>query len=107
LWAQYKLLALFVLINTLRNVEDYYVSCNSTPNVCFLVKAFDNLNHSVIFIQLMKRNVPAPLVKLLSYWYSISYNTVRWDDVLFQPYKLVSGVRQVAGVLSSVIFLFM
>jgi len=85
---------------------NFYANNDSTLDVSFLnmAKAFDRLNHSVIFIKLMKRNVPAPLVKLLSYWYSISYNTVRWGDVLSEPYKLISGVRQ-GGVLSSVLFI--
>jgi len=87
---------------------NFYLNNDSTLSVCFLdmAKAFDRLNHSVKFIKLMKRNVglPAPLVKPLSYWYSISYNTVRWGDVLSEPYKLISGVRQ-GGVLSSLLFI--
>jgi len=93
-------------IYSLWNVVNFYVNNDSTLYVCFLdmVKAFERLNNSVIYIKLMKRNVPAPLVKLLRYWYSISYKTVRWGDVLSKPYKLISGVRQ-GGVLSSVVFI--
>jgi Reverse transcriptase (RNA-dependent DNA polymerase) len=92
-------------IYTLRKVVDHYVNNNSTVNLCFLdmEKGFDKINHSVLLLKLMKRRVPVALVKLLQYWYSISYNSVRWGDALSQPYKLLAGVRQ-GGVLSPVLF---
>ena len=41
---------------TLRNVVSYYVSCNSTVNICALdlSKAFDKMNHHALFIKLSK-----------------------------------------------------
>ena len=92
-------------ISTLRKVVDYYVNNNSTVNMCFLdmSKGFDKINHSVLLLKLMKRRVPVALIKLLHYWYNISYNNVRWGDALSQPYKLLAGVRQ-GGVLSPVLF---
>ena len=92
-------------IYTLRKVVDYYNSNGSTVNLCFLdmAKGFDKINHSILLMKLMRRRVPFALIKLLHYWYNVSYNTVRWGDVLSEPYKLLAGVRQ-GGVLSSVLF---
>jgi len=51
----------------------------------------------------MKRGAPAVLIHLLFYWYSISYNCVRWENILSRPYRLLAGIRQ-GGVLSPVLF---
>ena len=51
----------------------------------------------------MKRRMPIALVKLLYYWYSISVNFVRWENMLSRPYKLLAGIRQ-GGVLSPTLF---
>ena len=51
----------------------------------------------------MKRGMPVQFVKLLQYWYAISYNQVRWEDLLSEPYRLLAGVRQ-GGVLGPVLF---
>ena len=92
-------------ILTLRKVVEYYNYNGSTVNMCFLdiAKGFDKMNHYVLLIKLMKRRLPKVLVALLQYWFSISYNKVRWGEMLSQPYKLLAGVRQ-GGVLSPVLF---
>ena len=92
-------------VYTLRKVVEHFISSNSTVNLCFLdmAKGFDKINHSVLLMKLMRRRIPVALVKLLSYWYIISYNCVRWGDCLSEPYKLLAGVRQ-GGVLSPVLF---
>jgi len=75
-------------IYVVRKVVDYYVNNNSTVNLCFLdiSKGFDKINHSVLLLKLMKRNVPKVLVKLLQYWYNISYNIIRWNNSFSEPY---------------------
>ena len=92
-------------IYTVRKVVEYYITNSSTVNVCCLdiSKGFDKVNHSALFLKLMKRGAPAVLIHLLSYWYSISYNCVRWENVLSRPYRLIAGIRQ-GGVLSPVLF---
>src|ERR1043165_4911448 len=92
-------------IYTLRKVVQHFVNNNSTVNLCFLdmAKGFDKINHSVLLIKLIRRRMPVALIKLLHYWYSISYNCVRWGNFLSEPYKLLAGVRQ-GGVLSPVLF---
>src|SRR5688572_17537693 len=51
----------------------------------------------------MKRGAPLILIKLLCYWYRISYKCVRWENVLSSPCRLLAGIWQ-GGVLSSVMF---
>ena len=92
-------------IYSVRKVVDYFVTNNSTINLCFLdiAKGFDKINHSVIMLKLMTRNVPIVLINLLLYWYNISQNIVRWKGLMSEPYKLLAGVRQ-GGVLSPTLF---
>ena len=92
-------------IYTVRKVVEHYINNSSSVNVCCLdiSKGFDKVKHSVLFLKLMKRGAPAVLINLLCYWYSISYNCVRWENILSKPYRLLAGIRQ-GGVLSPVLF---
>ena len=47
-------------IRTVRNIVDSYVKGGSTANLCTidLSKAFDKVNHDVLFLKLMKRRIP-------------------------------------------------
>jgi hypothetical protein len=92
-------------VYTVRKVTEYYVNNNSTVNLCFLdiSKGFDKVNNALLLLKLMKRQLPVALVKLLHYWFSISSSCVRWENMLSEPYKLLSGVRQ-GGVLSPILF---
>ena len=91
-----------------RKVVDYYVNNCLIVNLCFfdMAKGYVKVNHSVLLMKLMKRNVPAALLKLLYYWYSISSNRVRWENILSQPYKQLAGIRQ-GGVTSQCYSQFM
>ena len=92
-------------IYTLRKVIDHYITNDSTVNLCFLdmAKGFDKINNNVLMLKLMKLRVPANLIMLLNYWFSISYSVVRWGRATSQPYRILSGVRQ-GGVLSPTLF---
>ena len=92
-------------IYTVRKVVEFYITNSSPVNLCCLdiSKGFDKVNHSVLFLKLMKRGAPEVLINLLCYWYSISYNCVRWENILSRPYQLLAGIRQ-GGVLSPVLF---
>jgi len=49
-------------VYTVRSVVDYYVSQNTTVNICALdlSKAFDKMNHQGLFIKLME--IMSPLI---------------------------------------------
>jgi len=58
-------------IYSVRSVVDYYVSGLSTVNMAFvdLSKAFDRVNHNILFFKLMKPKFPPTVLKLLMIWY--------------------------------------
>src|ERR1051325_1502955 len=68
-----------------------------------MTKGFDKISHSILLLKLMQRKIPYNAIKLLQCWYDNSYKCVRWEHLLSNPYKLLSGVRQ-GGVLSSILF---
>ena len=92
-------------IYSLRSVVDYYVSGLSTVNVAFvdLSKAFDRVNHNIMFFKLMQRKLPPTVLKLLMIWYKNSMVTVRWNLICSPALALAAGVRQ-GGVLSPILF---
>ena len=92
-------------IFSLQFVVEYFVKHGSTVNVCLLdmSKAFDKLNHYVLFVKLMKRGVPGLILKLLISWYGKCTATVQWGDTLSTWFNLTCGVRQ-GGVLSPNLF---
>jgi len=81
------------------------VKNGSTVNLCSLdlMKAFDRMNHGILFNKLMDRNIPKYLVNLLREWYSKVFNAVRWGSEISKFIKLEAGVRQ-GGILSPYLF---
>ena len=75
---------------------DRYRSLNGCIFMCFLdaSKAFDRVQHSVLFAKLVRRGVPMYIVKLLCYWYSYQTMCVRWGGVLSGKLCVSNGVRQ-------------
>ena len=67
-------------IYCVRNVVDHYVANGSTVNICTvdLSKAFDKMNHYVLFIRLMERRLPVELLNLLVLWFGMSVTCVKW-----------------------------
>ena len=92
-------------IYTLRAITDFYVSGHSTVNVALLdlSKAFDRVNHSLLFIKLMKLKIPPTVLRLLMIWYRQSNAFVRWGQYTSCLFAVTDGVRQ-GGVLSPLLF---
>jgi hypothetical protein len=61
------------------------------------------MNHYVVFLKLMDRNLPAPLLALLEMWFSISATCVKWCGDVSYFFRPRAGVRQ-GGVLSPLLF---
>ena len=72
---------------------------------CFLdaSKAFDKVNHSVLFSKLLKRKVPLYIVRILCFWYRNQDMVVRWENHYSSSFKVSNGVRQ-GSILSPYLF---
>ena len=66
-------------------------------------KAFDRVNHKLLFKKLSNRNVRACFVRLLAYWYSTQCMKVWWGNVSSSPFTVSKGVRQ-GDILSPYLF---
>ena len=92
-------------VHTLRRVVDHYVQNGSTVNLCAmdLSKAFDRINHHILFTKLMRRRLPVYVLTVIEHWFAISVTCVKWHNCLSSFFNLATGTRQ-GGVLSPVLF---
>ena len=86
-----------------------YLSLNSNVYSCFLdaSKAFDRVNHYVLFDELLKRGVPLYVVSILICWYTSQTMYVRWNNVISSGFGVSNGVRRGRGgegILSPYLF---
>lgn len=90
---------------TVKNVVTRYIQNGSQVLGCFLdaSKAFDLVDHSILFEILLKRGLPLAIVRFLASWYSMQKMLVRWDLCLSEPFSVSNGVRQ-GSVLSPYLF---
>ena len=92
-------------IYVLKEILNLYKSLNSCLSVCFLdaSKAFDRVNHSILFDKLRHRGIPSYLLRILVFWYENQTMCVRWGKFLSEPFTVSNGVRQ-GGILSPLLF---
>ena len=92
-------------IFALRTTIEYFRERGSNLFTAFLdcSKGFDKINHSGIFIKLMRRKIPLCFLNILIYWYSNLTSTVKWNGTYSRSFVVRSGVRQ-GGVLSPHLF---
>ena len=72
---------------------------------CFLdaSKAFDMVDHGILFCKLLKRDLPSPIICFLLHWYIMQKMRVRWDHQFSESFSISNGVRQ-GSVLSPFLF---
>jgi len=94
-------MAIFVF----KNVIEYYVSNSSPVYISFVdaSKAFDRVNHCILFAKLQERKIPRVIVMLIMYWYSHQQFQVRWGTCMSDSFRSSNGVRQ-GGILSPFLF---
>jgi len=61
------------------------------------------MDHHALFIQLMRRNIPVLLLRLLENWFDLGVTCVKWGSYFSEFVKLSCGIRQ-GGVLSPYFF---
>ena len=94
-------------IYALHKFIDYYRSRSTNVYVTFLdaSKAFDRINHWLLFDKLLKREMPLYIVRILVYWYRTQTMYVQWDSCDSSAFlKVTNGVRQ-GGILSPKLFI--
>ena len=84
---------------------EYFKNRSTSVYVAFLdaSKAFDKINHWLLFKKLVERQMPLYLVTILCYWYRHQEMFVRWGSSLSTGFRVTNGVRQ-GGVLSPLLF---
>ena len=72
---------------------------------CFLdaSKAFDLVDHQILFQKLCDRGLPLPVLRFLTSWYKFQKCRVRWRSCFSAPFSVSNGVRQ-GSVLSPLLF---
>ena len=93
--------AIFVV----QQVIQYFTQRGSNVYVCALdaTKAFDYVDHAILFNKLLNRGVPLCFLRVISNWYTKLSAVVRWNHVFSDKFQILGGVRQ-GGVLSPVLF---
>ena len=89
----------------LKNVIHKYLVNNSHVYGCFLdaSKAFDCVDHSLLFEKLLNRDLPPVITRLLLSWYCSQQLKVSWAKTFSNWFHTTNGVRQ-GGVLSPIYF---
>ena len=66
-------------------------------------KAFDTVDHTLLFEKLMKKNMPTSIIRFLITWYSTQQLTVCWNGAVSRPFGTLDSVCQ-GDVLSPLLF---
>ena len=92
-------------IYTLKEVIYFYKYQSTSIYVCFMdaCKAFDRVNHWLLFKKLIDRGMPLILVRILMEWYTTQKACVRWGSAVSNSFVVTNGVRQ-GGILSPLLF---
>ena len=89
----------------IKNVISRYAHRGSSVLGCFLdaSKAFDLVDHQILFGILLERGLPLPIVHFLLSWYTTQKVQVRWGTHLSDPFSVSNGVCQ-GSILSPHLF---
>ena len=85
----------------------YIYIYNNNTNICVAFidayKAFDKLNHNILFHRLKYNNVLSYIIHFLNYWYINQRIYIKWGDYTSYSFPVSNGVRQ-EGILSPLVF---
>ena len=75
----------------------------SSPVFLDTSKAFDRVNHSILFVKFSNRGIPKYDIRVLSYWYENQQMCVRWGGTYSTFFSVTNWVRQ-GSILSPYVF---
>ena len=89
----------------LKQVASSYVSRDTPVFAVFLdaFKAFDKVDHDLLFKKLILKNVSLYFIRLLRYWYKTQMMKVRWNNYFSDSFLVSNGVHQ-GGILRPYLF---
>ena len=92
-------------IYTLKEVVQYYTARGGPVFACFLdaTKAFDRVNHCLLFNKLLDTGWPPSIVKTLYIWYGTQRFRVKWANDVSNRIAVSCGVRR-GSILSPTLF---
>ena len=90
---------------TLKHVIDFYTKNSSPLYICFLdlSKAFDRVNHSILWRKLYNRGMHTLFLRILMNWYSTQSFAVKWGHTVSSKFYVSNGTRQ-GSILSPYLF---
>ena len=83
---------------------EYYQHHGSNVYGCVMdmSKAFDNVRHSVLFLKLVDKGIPAVFIRLLVMMYEKQVAYVRRNDNMSKSFPINNGVKRGAVLCPSV-----
>ena len=92
-------------IHAFRQTIEYYKQNSSPVFICYLdaTKAFDRVNHWLLFKKLLDRNMPIHIVRLLVCWNRTQRFNVQWGGCSSKCFSAANGVPR-GGILSPWLF---
>ena len=88
-----------------KETVNYYLNNNSQVYSCCvdLTKAFDRIQHDMLFEALIDRNVPAVIIRIIFDMYNRQQMRTVWKNCHSRTFKTTNGVRQ-GGIMSPILF---
>jgi len=89
----------------LKETVSYYVNNSSSVFCTFLdaSKAFDRVNYCKLFRLLIKRGLPACIIRALIMMYTFQQVRISWSGIVSNYFNVLNGVKQ-GGVMSPILF---
>ena len=80
----------------MKETINHFLNRGSLVYCCMIdaTKAFDRVRYDTLFEILLKRDVPAVLIKFILYCYEHQYVKVKWDDCVSNEFLMHNGVKQ-------------
>ena len=84
---------------------DYFLRNDGEVFSCMtdMSKAFDMVQHSLLFIKLININLSSIFIRMIMVMYMFQTANVRWNQVLSDVFPMVNGVKQ-GAVLSAILY---